>query len=582
MKYVYTGLFIDNESQEGLHEIVRNQRSKHGVEGLSVLVQNSHITLLYKPETKEAKSLLFGTIMSIRITGYANDGENEGFSVEIISGEDMSDEQKRILGIIPKKKILHLTYALSPDAKAKNTENLHFVSIDENERITIRGVYGAFTSEGYVTTEPYTSESIFISPFTVESRKLLDLQGDAWEKTPVELRYPTNAVQEVFREDSGVCKHWVAKKNSFPILHIPISRMSRSESGNDDRVRDPISFFIRKVELYSFTTGISFLVVRIEYGGDESLDHMVDLSGHLSNNLAKEKKESHWVYVNGITGDNLDIREAVISLVENSTMNGADRLLWFNSSTNEKCNSFHRIVLEHKEDGFKDNLCRLAKGTGTSSPGRDKWMNYYAADKDRRWAVDTNGVASLTLLTDGKTTNDNRYFLSNTYQDNLIQNYFPVYLLALHEREAFLDFNHLAVSNWNDLGKLRKLRKKLLLFSTWSASNTISTESNYQRFYRELHKELSLKSLEQDVAQVVAQVDEYEERRADKRMNGLLAGIGVLTLFSVLVDGTDFIEKLQGQGTENVDMWDIGHLLFYGIIVGIIVFVILIGYMRRK
>ena len=78
------------------------------------------------------------------------------------------------------------------------------------------------------------------------------------------------------------------------------------------------------------------------------------------------------------------------------------------------------------------------------------------------------------------------------------------------------------------------------------------------------------------------QVDEYEERKADKKMNGLLAGIGVLALFSVLVDGSDFIEKIQGHGIDGVDMGDCLHLLFYLAIAAVIFFVWFFGFKRDE
>ena len=494
---------------------------------------------------------------------------------------------KKINTAINDGKILHITTSLADNAKAKDTEFLDYCNVDEGDQIVVEGIYGGIISGDALVTDRFIrsetpSDSFFISPFVCEQRKMVSLDAKCWYRDGVDLRYMTKSVQEVFDKNRGICEHWVAKPEFFDLYGKLLLRVRKNNTGKNSESRDEVAFFVRKVEIYSFSTGISFLVVRIEYGENEPFDSMVDLASNLGNKIAKGGNSSRWIYIDSETREEIDVHKSVMKLISRGTSNNAQGINWFDTSTNQKCNTFHRIIVDRRKKGDVDRLCKMARGFGVSSTIDKKTMNTYSPGNGRKWVIDTNGIASLTWLNGDKENNYDKEFLSGTYQGNLIRYYLPVYILALHEREAFLDYNRRAVIFWREPRKLQELRKSILRFSIWSASNTISTESNYQKFYQELHKELSLESLEQDVAQVVEQVDDYEERKADKRMNGLLAGIGFLTLFSVLVDGTDFLEKLQHTGTDGIDMLDLVHIGFYLVIVGIVLFVWWIGFKRDK
>lgn len=125
----YTGLFFD--AKELWQKISPYRR-----EPLETTIDHPHVTFAYRPE--EADRSFFGTEILVTITGYGNNGRNEGVLVSLCS--DVPELQSMIDEI----EIPHITISVARDAEAVATRFLHFKAIPE---IQITGKYGGFTNE---------------------------------------------------------------------------------------------------------------------------------------------------------------------------------------------------------------------------------------------------------------------------------------------------------------------------------------------------------------------------------------------------------------------------------------------------
>ena len=79
------------------------------------------------------------TEIEFAITGYGNDGNNEGVSVELVKA---SDRAKEAFKKIP---LAHITLSTSEYGKPVDTARLDFRPVCKNVRI--RGKYGAYTDQ---------------------------------------------------------------------------------------------------------------------------------------------------------------------------------------------------------------------------------------------------------------------------------------------------------------------------------------------------------------------------------------------------------------------------------------------------
>lgn len=142
----YEGIFFNKETVNLIHSLECNP--------LPNINDEIHCTFKYHPEEDEIFDEIVGKSFELYLIGYANDGKNSGFKVEL--SDDLIpyyinfDEQN------PNElKIPHITVSLGENAKAYDTKNLKFKPISP---IKIIGKFGYWIKENnqeYVSFHPY-------------------------------------------------------------------------------------------------------------------------------------------------------------------------------------------------------------------------------------------------------------------------------------------------------------------------------------------------------------------------------------------------------------------------------------------
>jgi len=122
--YEYVGCFLDHAT---LAQAVQSLRTSP----LKNEKRTPHVTFEYNPACVNTD--LFGTPIRVTVTGYGNDGENEGLRVVLTSDDE------RINAVIRGIPVPHITLAVSDTALAVNTRYLHFEDVAP---IQLTGAYG--------------------------------------------------------------------------------------------------------------------------------------------------------------------------------------------------------------------------------------------------------------------------------------------------------------------------------------------------------------------------------------------------------------------------------------------------------
>ena len=130
MDYLYTGWFVQAEE---LYRIMKEKKTNR----LEKEIEYPHITLFFRPEWVDSE--LFGSKADITVIGYGNDGENEGLLVEL------KTEEETLQRAFDELQVPHITVSIGEEAKAVNTRNLKFCTI---EPFCLKGVFGGMTPEG--------------------------------------------------------------------------------------------------------------------------------------------------------------------------------------------------------------------------------------------------------------------------------------------------------------------------------------------------------------------------------------------------------------------------------------------------
>lgn len=124
----YQGIFFDKETEEKLVKLQKN--------GLENIIKNMHITFYYG-ELEAFPEELMGKDFKIKLIGYASDGKNSGFQVEI--PEELKEYYRG-------QKVPHITVSLGEvdgvKGKAVDTGNLEFNPLEEP--IEVSGQLGYF------------------------------------------------------------------------------------------------------------------------------------------------------------------------------------------------------------------------------------------------------------------------------------------------------------------------------------------------------------------------------------------------------------------------------------------------------
>lgn len=113
---------------------------------LPVRVANPHITVAFKPETLHTD--LYGLHARFRVTGYKNNGLNEGVSVEFLGAVDGTREQNTLLRkLLNEKGNAHLTISHAKGATPLDTGNLSFdEDIPDGIDLILRTTFGSYIS----------------------------------------------------------------------------------------------------------------------------------------------------------------------------------------------------------------------------------------------------------------------------------------------------------------------------------------------------------------------------------------------------------------------------------------------------
>lgn len=135
MEYKYIGCFLDFEK---LHKAIAHLPQQR----LSRLIAHPHVTFAYRPESVD--TALFGEKIALTVTGYGNDGVNEGLLVEVHTKN--ATLQKMADGIA----VPHITLSLGAAGEAVDTAKLKFSPIAPFE---LCGLFGGYRFDDSVDTQ---------------------------------------------------------------------------------------------------------------------------------------------------------------------------------------------------------------------------------------------------------------------------------------------------------------------------------------------------------------------------------------------------------------------------------------------
>lgn len=144
----YEAIFLDEESINLIHELEENK--------LDRVNDEIHLTLKYKPKDNEIFNDIVGKEFDMYLIGYANDGMNSGFEIELTEELKTYYINYDEINTTTLKKP-HITASLSNEAEAVNTKNLNFIKLPQKYKV--KGRFGYWIEDDdkeYLSFKKYT------------------------------------------------------------------------------------------------------------------------------------------------------------------------------------------------------------------------------------------------------------------------------------------------------------------------------------------------------------------------------------------------------------------------------------------
>lgn len=140
---IYEGFFIWNDLESKLPKDIRFK----------------HITTEFMP--KVTHEHLYGQIATFKVTGYGNDGINEGYKVELIAAQTTDRDELKLEELYKKIEVPHITLSTSPEGKPVNTKNLKFEPLADDKPFIVITQFGDFADNRPYLYDPFNEPTKF-------------------------------------------------------------------------------------------------------------------------------------------------------------------------------------------------------------------------------------------------------------------------------------------------------------------------------------------------------------------------------------------------------------------------------------
>lgn len=235
---------------------------------------------------------------------------------------------------------------------------------------------------------------------------------------------------------------------------------------------------------------------------------------------------------------------------------------------------------EFKEENYSKILSQLKHGmrADVDTTRYDNLANIEVSEYSYiRFGASQN--AMVCLINKALVPDNSKKFIDKIFSENFTHSYFCLYLLLINQRLTLLNTMYKSMKYKDDIDKLQQIQKDLTHFRMLASFNVVSNTGIYQCLYDKIYEVLKIDRLYTDVDEInqkIVQEDEVEDIQREKRVNVLLTGISLLTVFSALVDFSDFFSELfKGEfaavGPKNIFSIGLLGLVLFSVIVYIFV-----------
>ena len=189
------------------------------------------------------------------------------------------------------------------------------------------------------------------------------------------------------------------------------------------------------------------------------------------------------------------------------------------------------------------------------------------------WNFSLSGVNVMTA-TEGKCETDT--FLTDQFYPKLKKEYFVLVLLSRYQYASCMN-----LLNYLEFSDSMHNSDSIVQNDIWidwrknSAFLNVSNEYQYQDVYSKLFEINNIQLLVEDISFKMEAIREREEKRKNQAIEKLISVISLMTIFSVLIDGTDYIQLFieMNKIFEDTNISIIVSDIFFVLVIAFIVYI---------
>ena len=338
---------------------------------------------------------------------------------------------------------------------------------------------------------------------------------------------------------------YVKKVINDPVTRTTVHELILDDLMDDETVRcyseskpdTDYSFRLKSIQVFTFPTKTSFMVFEIEHDY-ETLEEIIKFNYP---NVHALTRDYYYVYKKNNEDCKVTLMDVLKHMFYKIGQYPEDGRLYaihkiYNTNTESNWLS-HEVLyeLEALSNGYDYVNDDVRRGDDLTLMQCETFSHSYYI----QWACSAYGVVNYAMKS-------KKTFYEDRFHQNVLSYYFAVYLLALHERIALLNYSAKVVGSWKDYKYISKVRDELLQFDVQFSYNTISEHNNYQIFYEHLYKIMRLEYLEIEVEDSCTKIVEQYQAKQQSILEILLGVISVLAFSSFIKDTVDWLQEYWG------------------------------------
>ena len=302
-------------------------------------------------------------------------------------------------------------------------------------------------------------------------------------------------------------------------------------------------FRLHQVRCNVFGTGAGFLEFRVKYG-EADLETVI----RFAYEFKKAKKPD---ITKGLeTGGKISMYDFSARILPDEV--GTSLFFTNTKDFKNECPCYHMLKVHpdaYSNEQLEQYLGKLQwtydlKINLDSSDLNGEYDFSYKANAQDWWAGSSGSLVNISIET-GNDESDK--YIKTQKMGHLLRDYRMLYLILLNQRYSALYYiNEAAKNDQQSLEYFQLLGHKIAKLKTTYSFQLISDDRNYQYLYAKLYRILKIDLLLQDLEdnkERLLLLRGEETEKTDRKINVILVVIAILSLASVLIDASDYLDR---------------------------------------